>query len=139
METIIAYTHGSSRGNPGPAGVGVHITKTDGTLVEEVKLAIGNASDNFAEYYAVMLAMETLEQIYGDDTKVTKFEFRLDSELVQKQLSNERQIKEPGLVPMFIEIHNHLVEHFPHVVFTHISREKNKEAERLVKETVEGK
>lgn len=139
METIITFTDGGARGNPGPAGVGVYITKEDGQLVREVKQAIGNATNNFAEYYAVMLALQTLKQIFGKDTKEKCFEMRLDSELVKKQLNGEYQIKEPGLVPMFIEIHNLRVSSFPNIIFTHIPREKNKEADRLANEAMDGK
>ncbi len=60
----------------------------------------------------------------------------LDSELVKKQLNAEYQIKEPGLVPYFIEIHNLRVSNFPHITFTHIPREKNKEADRLANEAM---
>ena len=139
METIITFTDGGARGNPGPAGVGVYITKEDGQLVREVKQAIGNATNKFAEYYAVMLALQTLKQIFGKDTKEKCFEMRLDSELVKKQLNGEYQIKEPGLVPMFIEIHNLRVSSFPNIIFTHIPREKNKEADRLANEAMDGK
>ena len=139
MEKIITFTDGGARGNPGPAGVGVYITKEDGQLVREVKQAIGNATNNFAEYYAVMLALQTLKQIYGKATKTTQFEMRLDSELVKKQLNGEYQIKEPGLVPMFIEIHNLRVSSFPNIIFTHIPREKNKEADRLANEAMDEK
>ena len=139
MEKIITFTDGGARGNPGPAGVGVYITKEDGQLVREVKQAIGNATNNFAEYYAVMLGLQTLKQIYGKDTKEKCFEMRLDSELVKKQLNGEYQIKEPGLVPMFIEIHNLRVSSFPNIIFTHIPREKNKEADRLANEAMDGK
>jgi ribonuclease HI len=139
METIIAYTDGGSRGNPGPAAVGVYITTSTGEVVSEVKKAIGNSTNNFAEYYGVMLALQTLKQIYSNKTKEMQFEIRLDSELVQKQLSGEYQINEPGLVPMFIEIHNMRVSTFPNIFFTHVPREKNKEADRLVNEALDGK
>lgn len=139
METIIAYTDGGARGNPGPAAVGVYITNESGEVVEEVKQAIGNSTNNFAEYYAVMLALQTLKQLYGKDTTKMQFEIRLDSELVKKQLNNEYQIKEPGLVPMFIEIHNMQVASFPNLTFTYISREENQAAERLVSEVLDGK
>lgn len=140
METIIAYTGGQTKGNPaGPSAAGVYITKSHGEVVSEVKEAIGNATNNFAEYYGVMLALQTLKQIYGEKSMQMKFEIRLDSELVKKQLSSEYQIKEPGLVPMFIEIHNMRVASFPNIFFTHISREQNKEVDRLVNEVLDRK
>ncbi len=66
-----------------------------------------------------------------------QFDIRLDSELVTKQLNGEYQIKEPGLVPQYIEIHNMRVASFPHVTFTHVPREKNKEADRLANEAMD--
>ncbi len=139
MEKIYVNTDGGSRGNPGPAAVGVYITDFTGKVVREAKQTIGNATNNFAEYYAVVLALETLKQIYGKKTKTMQFEIRLDSELVKKQLSGEYQIKEPGLVPLFIVIHNQRVASFPQVVFTHVPRAQNKEADRLVNEALDGK
>jgi ribonuclease HI len=139
MEKVICYTDGGARGNPGPAGIGVYITDEAGKLLAEVKQAIGNATNNFAEYNAVMFALQTLKAKYGKKTKTMKFEIRLDSELVKKQLNGEYQIKEPGLVPMFIEIHNLRVANFPHLILTHVPRAQNKEADRLVNEALDGK
>lgn len=139
METIIAYTDGGARGNPGPAAAGVYITNGAGDKIKEVKESLGNGTNNFAEYYGVMLALETLKQLYGKKTKEMAFEIRLDSELVKKQLNAEYQIKEPGLVPMFIQIHNLRVSSFPNLTFTHVRRELNKEADRLVNEALDGK
>jgi ribonuclease HI len=139
MDKIIAYTDGGARGNPGPAAAGVFITNEAGEKIREVKEALGNGTNNFAEYYGVMLALQTLKQIYGKKTKEMQLEIRLDSELVKKQLNAEYQIKEPGLVPMFIEIHNLRVSSFPNLTFTHVRRELNKEADRLVNEALDGK
>jgi ribonuclease HI len=139
MEKIIAYTDGGARGNPGPAAAGVYITNEAGEKIKEVKEALGNGTNNFAEYYGVMLALQTLKQLYSKKTKEMQFEIRLDSELVKKQLNAEYQIKEPGLVPMFIEIHNLRVSSFPNLTLTHVRREMNKEADRLVNEALDGK
>ena len=139
METVIAYTDGGARGNPGPAAVGVYITDSQGEVIKEVKQAIGNSTNNFAEYQGVLTALETLKELYGKRSKEMAFEIRLDSELVKKQLNAEYQIKEPGLVPMFIEIHNLRVANFPNLTLTHVPREKNKEADRLVNEVLDGK
>ena len=138
MQTITVHTDGGARGNPGPAAVGVYITDKAGEVLKEVKKTIGNATNNFAEYYAVMLALQTLKQMYGKKTKELQFEIKLDSELVKKQLNAEYQIKDPGLVPMFVEIHNMRVSLFPHIIFTHVPRAENKEADRLVNEALDG-
>ncbi len=139
MEKIIAYTGGGALGNPGPAGASVYIVDGEGGVVKEVKEFLGNGKANFAEYYGVMLALQTLVQLYGPKTTTMDFEIRLASELVKKQLNNESSIKEPGLVPMFIEIHNMRIDSFPKLTFTLIEQAKNKEATRLVNEVLEGK
>lgn len=126
------YSSGKSQGNPGPSTVGVYITTDTGVFVHEVTKAIGNANETFAEYYGVMLALQTLGGLYGKDTSTMQFELRLENELVKKQLQAEVKINEPGLVPMFIEIHNMKVESFPNITFTQVSSEQNKEAARLV-------
>lgn len=132
------HTDGGARGNPGPAAVGVYILSADGNVLGEVAAHIGNSTNNFAEYQAVKVGLETLKKMYGKQTKEMQIEVKLDSELVQKQLSGEYQIKEPGLVPNFIEIHNLRVSNFPNLTFTHVPREQNKEADRLVNEALDG-
>jgi ribonuclease HI len=137
METIIVYTYGAARSNPGPASVGVYMTDAKNVLVREVKKVIGNANDDFAAYYALMLAMDTLRELYGDVVKTKHIEFRTENELVKKQLNNERPVKEPGLVPMFIEIHNNRVTDFLNITVAHILQPENKEARRLAAEAME--
>ena len=139
METIIVNTDGGARGNPGPAGIGVVIRDADGNLKKEVSEFLGNGTNNFAEYQAVVIALETLKKMYGKKTKELKVDLRLDSQLVQKQLSHEYQIKEPGLVPQFVYIHNMRVSSFPHITFTYIPREKNADADRLANEAMDNK
>lgn len=136
MEKIICYTDGGARGNPGPAGAGVSIQDKDGNVLAEVSEHLGNGTNNYAEYAAVILGLRELKKMLGKKTKETEVEVRMDSELVQKQLSGEYQIKEPSLVPQFIEIHNMRVKDFPHVSFVHVPREKNKEADRLANEAM---
>jgi ribonuclease HI len=137
MEKVIAYTDGGARGNPGISGIGVQIVDEKGNVLRELSQFLGNATNNFAEYNAVLVGLQTLKAMYGKKSKEMAFEIRLDSELVKKQLNNEYQIKEPGLVPYFIEIHNLRVSSFPHLSFTHIPREKNKEADRLANEAMD--
>jgi ribonuclease HI len=136
MKSITIFTDGGSRGNPGPAAVGAQIVGSDGKVLKEVSEAIGNATNNYAEYFAVIRALQTAKELFGKQTKEIHFELKLDSELVKKQLSGEYQIKEIGLVPHFIEIHNMRVVSFPHLTFTHVRREFNKEADRLVNDAL---
>lgn len=137
METITIFTDGGARGNPGPSAIGVQMLDQEGTVIKELSEKIGNATNNFAEYQAVMRGLQVAREHFGNSTNELSFELKLDSELVQKQLSGEYQIKEPGLVPHFIEIHNMRVSSFPNLIFTHIGRELNTEADRLVNEALD--
>ncbi len=137
MDKIFIYTDGGARGNPGPSAISVQITDKNGKVLKEVSKAIGNATNNIAEYQAVAEGLEAAKQLFGKKTKDMSFEIKLDSELVKKQLNNEYQIKEPGLVPLFIHIHNLRVSAFPKLTLTHIRRELNKEADRLVNEALD--
>lgn len=137
MKKVIVYTDGGARGNPGPAGIGVQVMDEKGTVLKEVSEFIGNSTNNFAEYHAVVVALNTLKKLYSKKTKEMSFELRMDSELVKKQLNSEYQIKDPGLVPMFIEIHNLRVSSFPYLTIKHVRREQNKEADRLANEAMD--
>ena len=139
MEYIICYTDGGARGNPGPAGAGAVIMNADGKVLLEASEFLGNGTNNFAEYAAVLLALKTVKKKFGAKTKSMKVEVRLDSELIQRQLSYIYQIKEPSLVPQFMEIHNMRVKDFPNLTFTHVPRAKNKEADRLANEAMDRK
>lgn len=137
MEKIIIYTDGGARGNPGPAGAGAVLVRRDGTILKEVYKFLGRQTNNGAEYEAILLGLQTAKQLFGKKVTDMEFEIRLDSQLIAEQLSHRYQVKEEGLVPHFIKIHNMRVKDFPHVTFTHIPREKNKEADRLANEAMD--
>ena len=139
MKKIICHTDGGARGNPGIAGVGVVAQYENGEVVFEGSQFLGNATNNYAEYAAVVLLLQELKKRFGKDTKSLSFEVRMDSELIQKQLSHEYQIKEPSLVPQFVEIHNLRVSSFPHIRFVHVRREHNKRADALANEAMDRK
>ncbi len=140
MDKIVIYTDGGARGNPGPAGIGVYVVnlKADKVLQQFGK-TIGNATNNMAEYLAVVHGLRSVKEKFGKKTKDMEFELKIDSELVKKQLTSEYQIKDAGLIPYFIEIHNLRVSNFPNLTITHIPRNQNKEADRLVNEALDGK
>lgn len=128
----IVYTDGGARGNPGPAGAGAYITDADGRVLKEAHKALGRQTNNYAEYQAVILAINELKKIVPKPKRSSvEIEFRMDSELIQRQLSGKYQIKEPTLFPLFVEIWNARVSEFPHMSFQHVPREKNKDADRL--------
>jgi ribonuclease HI len=130
--SIVIYTDGGARGNPGPAGAGVVILK-DGGVIAEVKKYLGPIqTNNWAEYEAVVLALEKAKSLglTGD------IEFRLDSKLVVEQLMGKWKIKEPTLKPQVAKVKALLVD-FGNVRFGYIPREQNKEADRLVNEAID--
>lgn len=137
MKKIICHTDGGARGNPGIAGAGIVAQTATGEVIFEASQFLGNATNNYAEYAAVVLLLNELKKRFGKDTKALDVEVRMDSELIQKQLSGEYQIKEPSLVPHFIEIHNLRVSAFPHVKFVHVRREHNKRADMLANEAMD--
>jgi ribonuclease HI len=132
-EKIIIYTDGGARGNPGPAGAGVVITNAKGSVIKEAHKALGNQTNNYAEYQAVILGLETAKRIFGKEKLANyEIEIRLDSELVTSQLGGTYQVKEETLFPLWMKIWNMQVAgDVPKLHFTHIPREKNKEADRL--------
>ncbi|MEI7891266.1 MAG: ribonuclease HI family protein [bacterium] len=132
-QKIIIYTDGGSRGNPGPAAVGVHIE----TLGKKIGQCIGIGTNNDAEYEALILGLQKAKFFLGKD-KAKKCEINcfLDSELVVKQLNHEYKLKEPRIQQYFLEIWNLMLE-FSKVTFAHIPREKNKVADALVNEALD--
>ncbi len=126
------YTDGGARGNPGPSGAGAVIKDESGATVKELHKALGVQTNNFAEYSAVIIALDGLKRLVPEARrKDTQVQFYMDSELIARQLSGIYQIKEATLFPLYIAVHNYRVAEFPNMTFTHIPREKNKEADRL--------
>ncbi len=134
---LIIYTDGGSRGNPGPAALGVVIQDTSGKMIKEYGEALGVRTNNEAEYEAVIFALKKVKALFGKEkTKTMTLEVRMDSELVMKQLTGKYKIEEEKLFPLFIKIWN-LKMDFGAITFTHIPREKNKEADRMVNEALD--
>jgi ribonuclease HI len=139
METISIYAEGTAECNPGPATIQVTIKDASGKALYEMSQSIGNATNDFAAYQAVAVGLAAAQELFGDKSMQLRFELCLDNELVKKQLCAESKIDNPGLVPLFIEIHNLRIAHFPNLTLTHVQREFNKEADRLVNEALDAK
>lgn len=133
---IIVQSDGGARGNPGPAAIGVVIEKEDGEMIEEISEAIGDTTNNIAEYTAVLRGLQVLEVLFGAKVAEMEVDWRLDSELVVKQLAGQYKVKNPGLRPLYEEIRD-LRARFPHLTLKHVRREENKEADRLVNEALD--
>lgn len=127
---ITIYCDGGSRGNPGPAAIGV-VIEIKGKVKEYSKY-LGKATNNEAEYSAVIFGLKKIKHLIGGEkAEKAKVEILMDSELVVNQLSGIYKIKEKDLIPFFIEIWNLKID-FGNIEFKHILREENKEADRLV-------
>jgi ribonuclease HI len=131
MEKLTVYTDGGARGNPGPSGVGVVIYDAQEKVVKELSEYLGTQTNNFAEYEAVIRALKALKQLLSGKSKTTPIHFKMDSELIVRQLNRRYQVKEAGLVPQYMKVHNALIKDFGEVTFTHIPREENGRADTL--------
>jgi len=130
---IVIYTDGGSRGNPGPAGIGVWIE----TLNKKYGECIGIKTNNDAEYEALIFGLKKVKALLGK-VKAKQFEVNcfLDSELVVKQLNHEYKLKEERIQKYFIEIWNLMLD-FKKVTFSHVFREKNTVADGMVNEALD--
>ena len=136
---LTLYTDGGSRGNPGPAGAGAIIYDSNGHPLAEVSVFLGKQTNNWAEYEAIILGLREVKKLVPQkQRKDLRLEVRMDSELIQRQLTNKYQIKEESLLPQFIKVHNMVVKDFPNISFTHVRREDNEEADRLANEAMDG-
>jgi ribonuclease HI len=132
------YTDGGARGNPGPAAIGV-VIKQEGQVVEKYGDTIGKATNNQAEYRALVSGLKKARSLFGKkkakDLEINVF---ADSELLVKQLNHQYKIKDEAIQKLFIEIWN-LVLDFREVKFNHVKREENKEADELLNQALDGK
>jgi len=122
---VVAYIDGGARGNPGPAGYGVSIQSTDGTILEELHGGLGIATNNIAEYNGLLAALQ-----WAVDHDVRRVHIRADSELLVRQMRGEYRVKNPGLQPLYVRARL-LAAQLDDVKFEHVRREFNKEADRL--------
>jgi len=125
--SLIVYTDGASRGNPGPSASGWVVLDAEGRLVGEGGSDLGKRTNNEAEYMAVAEAARWIEDNVGRELNI---EFRLDSELVVKQLRGEWKLKDPGLKQLALPVMNQL-GYFLSVELKHVPREQNQRADAL--------
>lgn len=129
------YTDGGARGNPGPAAVGIVIE--GGGVNKKYSQYIGETTNNEAEYRAVIIALKKLKHLIGSEkTSIATVDFYVDSELLAKQLNGEYKIKEKNLQNLFMELWNLKLD-FGRVIFNHVLRHKNKEADQLANEALD--
>lgn len=121
---IRVFSDGASRGNPGPAAIAYAIFDDTGTLIESGAQTIGQATNNDAEYQALLLAMERARRLGTESV-----EFLLDSELVVKQVNGQYRARD-GRMMVYLERVHSMLSSFKGMRITHIHREH--EGARLV-------
>ncbi|MDH4358715.1 MAG: ribonuclease HI family protein [Candidatus Berkelbacteria bacterium] len=133
MDKVLIFCDGGARGNPGPAAIGVVIKSPDGKTVKEISRKIGRATNNVAEYKAVLAALGWILE----NQPANIIEFYLDSELVTRQLNGQYKVKDTDLKPLYYKIRELVFSSGRAVIFKHVRREENLEADRLVNEELD--
>jgi ribonuclease HI len=131
--TLRLHVDGASRGNPGEAGFGVHVTTPDGREVAALFGYLGRATNNVAEYQALLHGLR-----YALDNGASAVEVFSDSELLVRQLAGRYRVKNPGLQPLFREAQG-LLARFERARVTHVPREQNRAADALANKAVDTK
>ncbi|MBI1866095.1 MAG: ribonuclease HI family protein [Nitrospirae bacterium] len=129
---MIARIDGASRGNPGPAGAGVLLEK-DGKRLAAESLFLGRATNNVAEYEALLAALRLAARQPGGPHRLTIFS---DSELLVRQINGEYRVRDSNLARYHREATRRM-KLFPRVAVHHVPREKNVEADRLANEALD--
>ncbi len=126
---LTVFTDGGSRGNPGIAGIGVAIYEngpdSELTLLKEVYDYIGEATNNVAEYTAIKRALEALEEFEPQEVL-----FKLDSELIVKQINKVYKVKSPNMIPLYNEV-SKMLRKLPKYRVAHVPRSQNSVADAL--------
>ena len=124
-EGITAHIDGGARGNPGPAGFGVYIQDSQGNVIAEISEFLGHQTNNYAEYSALLAALE-----YAIDHSHPALHVVSDSELLVKQIRGEYKVKSPELKNLYDRA-NDLIGKLEHFEIRHVLRERNQNADRL--------
>jgi ribonuclease HI len=122
---LVLYADGAARGNPGPAGAGAVLYDEKGKVVAELARPLGRATNNFAEYSALILGLEEAQRRGASAVDV-----RMDSLLVVQQMRGVWRIKHPGLRPLALRA-GALLASFKDREIRHVPREENAAADEL--------
>lgn len=128
---MIVACDGASRGNPGPAGAGAQITGPDGVVMAEVAEGLGEATNNVAEYTAVIRGLERALELGAGSVLL-----RSDSQLLINQLTGRYRVRSPHLQPLHRRVRE-LAAVFDSIEYEHVRRERNTEADRLANQGVD--
>jgi ribonuclease HI len=133
-KAIAAYqanVDGGSRGNPGPAAYGVVVRDPRGEIVARLKKYIGNNTNNVAEYFGLIAALD-----YAQNHGIRALRIESDSELMVKQMRGQYKVKSEELRPLF-ERAKKMSQMFESFRISHVYREQNKEADALVNQALD--
>lgn len=133
MNELYIYTDGASKGNPGPAGIGVVVVSSDGRIVREIAEYIGEQTNNVAEYIALIKGLKC-----GQELGATSLSVYVDSELLERQINGAYRVKSPNLQPLYDQV-SELIRSFAKVQVHHVRREQNERADKLANEAIKNK
>ncbi|HZG48181.1 MAG TPA: reverse transcriptase-like protein [Thermoleophilaceae bacterium] len=128
---VVVHVDGGSRGNPGPAAVAAVASSADGEPLAERSEYIGEATNNVAEYRALMLGLALARELGAEEVEVVN-----DSELVARQIGGEYKVKHAALKPLFLEAMGEL-RSFDKWAVRPVRRAQNARADELVNEALD--
>ncbi len=128
---VVVNVDGGARGNPGPAAVAAVAATPEGEPLAERNAAIGDATNNVAEYRALLLGLDLARELGATEVEVVN-----DSELVARQIGGEYKVKHPGLKPLYHEAMRALRD-FDGWAVRSVRREQNTRADELVNEALD--
>lgn len=130
------YADGGSRGNPGPSGAGAVVKDASGKIVAEISEFLGHATNNIAEYTALVSAFEALIAQLQEKSKEAEMQVFMDSKLVIEQMKGVWKVKHPNMKPLQARAASAAAA-FKSVSFAHIPREENGEADALANQAMD--
>jgi ribonuclease HI len=132
LDRLVVNVDGGARGNPGPAAIAAVVQDAEGGVLEERGEQIGRATNNVAEYRALLLGIERAAELGAKELELVG-----DSELVVRQVKGEYKVKDAALRELHAEVKRALAD-FDRWSIRHVRREQNAEADRLVNEALDG-
>lgn len=137
MKKVIVFVDGGSVGNPGPSAIGVVICNENLEPLKRYSKYLGEGTNNEAEYQAVIFALQKLKALFGKKAvQDLEIQVNSDSELLVKQLTGKYKILDPKIQSLFLKAWNLKID-YDKIRFNLIPREKNEEADRLVKKAID--
>lgn len=127
MSKLLVFTDGAARGNPGPAGIGVVISESGGNVVKETAEHIGCATNNVAEYMALIRGLEEALKLGANEVEI-----HTDSQLMARQITGVYRVKAEHLIPLMERVRE-LLRLFRRISISHIVREENRQADALAR------